>query len=75
MDLSLLGSVLQRLHVSNEDRSRLGIESWDATPTPAGFVEIVSDDFPVLGKSLARARIKFTSKPKSRLSIPSNEPG
>ena len=31
----------------NEDRSPAGIHSCGAAPTPTGFAEIVSDDFPV----------------------------
>jgi hypothetical protein len=34
--------------VSNPDRSPVGINRWDTTPTPTGFAEIVSDDFPGL---------------------------
>jgi hypothetical protein len=36
------------MRVSNPDRSPAGINRWDATPTPTGFAEIVSDYFPVL---------------------------
>jgi hypothetical protein len=32
--------------VSNEDRSPVEINRCDAAPTPTGFAEIVSDDFP-----------------------------
>ena len=34
--------------VNNEDRSPARIRSRDTAPTPIGFAEIVSDDFPVL---------------------------
>jgi hypothetical protein len=34
--------------ISNEDRLSVGINRCDAAPTPAGFAEIVSDDFPEL---------------------------
>ncbi len=34
--------------VNNEDRSPVTIHSCDAAPTPTGFAEIVSDDFPLL---------------------------
>ena len=33
--------------ISNEDRLSVGINRCDAVPTPTGFAEIVSDDFPV----------------------------
>jgi hypothetical protein len=36
--------------VNNEHRSPVGIYAWDAAPTPTGFAEIVSDDFPPLFK-------------------------
>jgi hypothetical protein len=32
--------------VCNPDWSPVGINRWDAAPTPAGFAEILSDDFP-----------------------------
>jgi hypothetical protein len=35
------------MRVSNEDRSPVAIHRCDAAPTPTGFAEIVSDDFPV----------------------------
>jgi hypothetical protein len=34
--------------ISNEDRLSVGINRCDAVPTPTGFAEIVSDDFPEL---------------------------
>jgi hypothetical protein len=34
--------------VNNPDRSPFGVDSCDAAPTPTGFAEIVSDDFPEL---------------------------
>ena len=34
--------------ISNEDRLSVGINRCDAAPTPTGFAEIVSDDFPEL---------------------------
>jgi len=34
--------------ISNEDRSPFAIQGCDAAPTPTGFAEIVSDDFPLL---------------------------
>jgi hypothetical protein len=34
--------------VCNPDRSPVGINRGDAAPTPTGFAEIVSDDFPVI---------------------------
>jgi hypothetical protein len=33
--------------VSNPDRSPARVHSCNAAPTPTGFAEIVSDDFPV----------------------------
>jgi hypothetical protein len=36
------------MRVCNPDRSPVGINRCDAAPTPTGFAEIVSDDFPVL---------------------------
>ena len=36
------------MRVCNPDRSPVGINRLDTTPTPAGFAEIVSDDFPLL---------------------------
>ena len=36
------------LCISNEDRLSVGINRCDAAPTPTGFAEIVSDDFPEL---------------------------
>jgi hypothetical protein len=36
------------MRVGNEDRSPLRVYGRDAAPTPTGFAEIVSDDFPVL---------------------------
>jgi hypothetical protein len=42
--------------VSNEDRPPVAIDSRHATPTPTGFAEIVSDDFPVLHLLLAILR-------------------
>ena len=33
---------------NNEDRLSVGINRCDAAPTPTGFAEIVSDDFPEL---------------------------
>jgi hypothetical protein len=35
------------VRVSNEDRSPVGVHSCDAAPTPTGFVQIGSDDFPI----------------------------
>src|SRR4029450_13195311 len=37
--------------VCNRDRSPVGINRWDAAPTPTGFAEIVSDNFPVINGS------------------------
>jgi hypothetical protein len=34
--------------ISNEDRLSVGINRCDTAPTPTGFAEIVSDDFPEL---------------------------
>jgi hypothetical protein len=31
------------MRVCNPDRSPIGINRWDAAPTPTGFAEIVSD--------------------------------
>jgi hypothetical protein len=39
--------------VSNEDRSPVEINRCDAAPTPTGFAEIVSDDFPVVRLGLS----------------------
>jgi hypothetical protein len=36
------------MRVSNRDRSPFTIHGGDAAPTPTGFAEIVSDDFPIL---------------------------
>ena len=33
---------------NNPNRLQIGIHRGDAAPTPTGFAEIVSDDFPVL---------------------------
>ena len=35
------------MRVCNPDRSPVGINRLDAAPTPTGFAELVSDDFPV----------------------------
>jgi hypothetical protein len=35
------------MRVSNEDCSPARVHGCDAAPTPTGFAEIVSDDFPV----------------------------
>ena len=48
-----LSNVMERLSViavrfSNPDRSPPRIQSCDTGPTPTGFAEIISDDFPVL---------------------------
>jgi len=34
--------------VSNEDRLPIRIHGWDAAPTPTGFAEFFSDEFPVI---------------------------
>jgi hypothetical protein len=34
--------------VSDKDRSPFTIHGCDTAPTPYGFAEIVSDDFPIL---------------------------
>jgi hypothetical protein len=36
------------MRISNPDCSPAGIHGCDTAPTPAGFAEIVSDDFPEL---------------------------
>ena len=36
------------MRVNKSDRSPIGIDRGDAAPTPTGFAQIVSDDFPVL---------------------------
>jgi hypothetical protein len=36
------------VRVNNPDRLTVGINGCDTAPTPTGFAEIVSDDFPVL---------------------------
>jgi hypothetical protein len=36
------------MRLSNPDRSPLRIHGCDTAPTPTGFAEIVSDDFPIL---------------------------
>jgi hypothetical protein len=38
--------------INNPDRSPLRINRRNPAPTPSGFVEIVSDDFPVLHRRL-----------------------
>jgi len=35
------------MRACNEDRSPARVHSCDAAPTPAGFAQMVSDDFPV----------------------------
>src|SRR5947207_11851510 len=35
------------MRVSNPDRSPIRINRWGTAPTPTGFAEIVSDDFPI----------------------------
>jgi hypothetical protein len=35
------------MRIGSEDRSPAGIHSFDAAPTPTGFAEVVSDDFPI----------------------------
>ena len=39
------------MRVRNKDRSPVGVHGCDAAPTPTGFAEIVSDDFPILHAS------------------------
>ena len=36
------------VRVNNPDRSPRRIDGCDPAPTPSGFAEIVSDDFPIL---------------------------
>jgi len=46
------------VRVNNPDRSPLTINGRDAAPTPTGFAEIVSDDFPKLSHT-ATSRLLF----------------
>ena len=39
------------MRVSDKDCSPFAIHSCDAAPTPSGFAEIVSDDFPIRQRS------------------------
>jgi hypothetical protein len=41
-------SSIVAMWVCNPDRSPVGINRCDIAPTPTGFAEIVSNDFPVL---------------------------
>jgi len=41
-------SVRRLMRISNEDCSTARIHSCDTAPTPTGFAEVVSDDFPVI---------------------------
>jgi hypothetical protein len=43
------------VRVSNPDRLPVGINGRDTAPTPTGFAEIVSDDFPLLHSILPLA--------------------
>jgi len=36
------------MRIDNKDGSPVGINRCDTAPTPTGFTEIISDDFPVL---------------------------
>jgi hypothetical protein len=50
------------MRVSNKNRSAFTIHSCDTAPTPAGFAEIVSDDFPILSsefKLTMNRRLQF----------------
>jgi hypothetical protein len=42
------GGSVAAVRVSDPDRLSVGINRCDAAPTPTGFAEIVSDDFPEL---------------------------
>jgi hypothetical protein len=57
--------------IGNEDRSSVGINRCDAAPTPAGFAEIVSGDFPVSCSAaqtvnLYRRALSLSIAPKTR---------
>jgi hypothetical protein len=43
------------VRVSNEDCSPVGIHGCNAAPTPTGFAQIVSDNFPVFRCAATRA--------------------
>ena len=45
---TLVVRTLHRLSCISRHRSPVGINRCDTAPTPTGFAEIVSDDFPVL---------------------------
>jgi hypothetical protein len=47
------------VRICNEARSRVGIHRCDAAPTPTGFAEIVSDDFPVIHAQRIPARLLY----------------
>ena len=48
------------MRVNDPDRLPVGINCGDAAPTPSGFAEIVSDDFPILhGKSILTDFVSF----------------
>jgi hypothetical protein len=49
------------MRVSNPDRSPLGINGCDAAPSPSGFAEIVSDDFPNPSRTTA-SRLLFLAE-------------
>ena len=52
--------------VYNPDRSPFTVQTWDAAPTPSGFAEIVSDDFPVLHLELcSRDCLLFKTTPNN----------
>jgi hypothetical protein len=47
------------VRVSNEDRLPARIHGCNAAPTPTGFAQIVSDDFPVLYTRRIPARLLY----------------
>ena len=46
--------------VGNPDRTPVRIQSRHAAPTPSGFAEIVSDDFPVLHAADSAAFLHYS---------------
>jgi hypothetical protein len=64
--------------ISNEDRLSVGINRCDAAPTPTGFAEFVSDDFPVFDAMLCataalRRAITETGTSASKICWPKNQ--
>jgi hypothetical protein len=47
------------MRISNEGRLPARIHGGDTAPTPTGFAEIVSDDFPVFHAQRIPARLLY----------------